>query len=58
MTDTQSLMLACCFGVAVGTTIGNLLSLVWMFYDARREKRKREQEQKRAEAEARAMKLK
>lgn len=40
MTDFESIMLAACFGISVGTVIGNLISMVGSLIEAIKHRRK------------------
>jgi len=51
MTHTESLMLACCFGVAIGTMIGNLIYILGTVVMAIRDKRKAKKAAKSTQAE-------
>ena len=46
MTEIQSMMLAVCFGAVVGTFIGNLVGIIRLAIDERREKKRRKNEDK------------
>ena len=46
MTPTESFMLAVCFGMAAGTFIGNVITLIWFAIDGRKEKKRRQAEER------------
>ena len=39
MTHTQSLMLAVCFGATIGTFVGNITAMIWLWFDNRKYKK-------------------
>ena len=51
MTQAETLMLACCCGVAIGTTLGNLIGIIWTLIDLIREKHRQKNADKAQKAE-------